>query len=171
MQWLMLTLHTTLTDKKTKKNMEQRVVSLDEYIKKNTPVGYEEYVEKTDPSVDEKSVSVAQQRLFGMAWAVRSGAMKRDDASAEVLSIVDSDMTDKQIKDFAETSHTGLPKHKTEESVDVNESGTITIGNKIADDLKNFLMNTVIPKSGGYVRNERDAAALLFDIIKHRYNF
>ena len=45
----------------------------------------------------------AQQRLFGMALAVRRGEMKRSEASEEVLKIVDSDMTDKQIRDFAKT--------------------------------------------------------------------
>lgn len=53
----------------------------------------------------------------------------------------------------------------------LNESGTIKIGNEISEDLKTFLTGTVIPKSRGYVKNERDAAALLLDIIKHRYNF
>jgi hypothetical protein len=59
------------------------------------------------------------------------------------------------------------------ESVDeeLNESGVIKIGNTIADDLKGFLTGTVIPKSKGYVKSERDAAALLLDVIKNRYNF
>ena len=65
--------------------------------------------------------------------------------------------------------HTFESFSKPEESV--NESGTIKIGNAISDDLTNFLKGTVIPKSNGYVKNERDAAALLLDIIKHRYNF
>lgn len=50
-----------------------------------------------------------------------------------------------------------------------NESGTINIGNYISEDLSNFLKNIVIPKSKNYVNNERDAALLLFDILKHRY--
>lgn len=58
---------------------------------------------------------------------------------------------------------------KPEESV--NESGTIKTGNAISDDLTDFLKSTVIPKSNGYVKNERDAAALLLDIIKQRYKF
>jgi len=53
----------------------------------------------------------------------------------------------------------------------INESGTIRIGNEISDDLANFLKTVVITKAKGYVKNERDAAALLLDIIKHRYNF
>jgi hypothetical protein len=53
----------------------------------------------------------------------------------------------------------------------VNESGTIKIGNAISDDLSNFLKDIVLTKSKGYVKNERDAAALLLDVIKHRYSF
>ena len=56
--------------------------------------------------------SQAQQRLFGMAWAVRKGEMSRKDASEEVLKIADSDMTDKEIKDFAKTK--GLKEHLLE---------------------------------------------------------
>lgn len=57
------------------------------------------------------------------------------------------------------------------ESNDLNESGIINIGNSISEDLTKFLKETVIPKSKGYVKNERDAAALLLDVLKHRYNF
>ena len=47
--------------------------------------------------------SKAQQKLFGMALAVRRGEMKRSEVNDSVLDIVDSDMTDKQIEDFAKT--------------------------------------------------------------------
>ena len=47
--------------------------------------------------------SQAQQRLFGMALAVRRGEMKRSEANDSVLDIVDSEMTDKQLEDFAKT--------------------------------------------------------------------
>ena len=43
-------------------------------------------------------------------------------------------------------------------------------GNAIRTQLTDFLNNVVIPKSRGYVHDERDAALLLFDILKHRYN-
>jgi len=42
----------------------------------------------------------SQQRLFCMALAVRTGKLKRSEVTKAVLDIVDSDMTDKQIKDF-----------------------------------------------------------------------
>lgn len=52
----------------------------------------------------------------------------------------------------------------------LNESGTIKTANAVGSDLKNFLVKTVIPKSRGYVKEERDAAILLVDILKHKYN-
>jgi hypothetical protein len=47
-----------------------------------------------------------------MAHAVRSGKLKRSDVNKSVLDIVDSDMTDKQIEDFAKTK--GLKEHLLE---------------------------------------------------------
>ena len=47
--------------------------------------------------------SQAQQRLFGMALAVRRGERKRSEVNGSVLDIVDSDMTNKQIEHFAKT--------------------------------------------------------------------
>ena len=59
--------------------------------------------------------SKAQQRLFGMALAIRKGEMKRSEADDSVLDIVDSDMTDKEIEDFAKTKHKNLKEHLNEE--------------------------------------------------------
>lgn len=58
--------------------------------------------------------SKAQQALFGMALAIRRGEMKRSDVSKEVLDIVDGDMTDKQIEDFAKTKRKSLPDYVKE---------------------------------------------------------
>jgi hypothetical protein len=58
--------------------------------------------------------SKAQQALFGMALAVRKGEMKRSDVDKNVLNIVDGDMTNKEIEDFAKTSHKSLPQHLKE---------------------------------------------------------
>ena len=52
--------------------------------------------------------SQQQQKLFGLALSVKRGETPRSEASSEVLDIVDS-MTEKQIEDFASTSHSGLP--------------------------------------------------------------
>lgn len=57
------------------------------------------------------SKSKSQQRLFGMALAVRRGDMERSKVDQEVLDIVDGKMTDKQIEDFARTKHKGLKEY------------------------------------------------------------
>ena len=59
--------------------------------------------------------SKSQQRLFGMALAVRKGEMKRSEVSQEILDIVDGDMTDKEIEDFASTKHKVLKEYIKEQ--------------------------------------------------------
>ena len=53
--------------------------------------------------------SKTQQRLFGMALAVRRGELKKSEVGDAVLDIVNSDMTDKKIEDFAKNK--GLKEH------------------------------------------------------------
>ena len=60
--------------------------------------------------------SKAQQALFGMAYAVRRGKMKRSDVNNDVLDIADSDMSDDDIRDFAST-HTKHLKDHIKESI------------------------------------------------------
>jgi hypothetical protein len=62
------------------------------------------------------SVSKAQQRLMGMAYALKKGDMDTADASQEVKDLADS-MTLQQLKDFAETKHKDLPDHVEEGEV------------------------------------------------------
>jgi hypothetical protein len=57
----------------------------------------------------EKAESKQQQKLFGLALSVKRGETSRSEVSAEVLKIVD-DMSEKEIRKFAKTSHEGLPK-------------------------------------------------------------
>lgn len=47
--------------------------------------------------------SLSQQKLFAMALQVRKGNLKRSDVNDSVLNIVDSDMSNKDIEDFAST--------------------------------------------------------------------
>ena len=58
------------------------------------------------------AVSKAQQRFMGMVHATQKGDM--DSPSPEVSKAADS-MSDKDAKDFASTSHKGLPDKKTEQ--------------------------------------------------------
>ena len=55
--------------------------------------------------------SKSQQRLFGMALAVRRGELKRSEVDNEVLNIVDGKMTNKEIEDFAKIPHKGLKEY------------------------------------------------------------
>jgi hypothetical protein len=54
------------------------------------------------------ATSQQQQKLFGLALSVKRGETPRGEVSDEVLNIVDT-MSEKKIKDFAETPHKGLP--------------------------------------------------------------
>ena len=53
--------------------------------------------------------SQQQQKLFGLALAVKRGEVPASEVSDEVKDIVDR-MSEKDIEDFAGTSHKGLPK-------------------------------------------------------------
>jgi hypothetical protein len=53
------------------------------------------------------AVSKAQQRFMGMVHAAQKGG---EPASPEVAKVA-KDMTDKDAKDFASTTHKGLPNH------------------------------------------------------------
>ena len=74
------------------------------------------------------SVSIAQQRLMGQAWAIRKGELKKKDADPEAVKLADSDMKDKDMRAFASTKHKGLPDYVKEQLL--NESGTPYINMK-----------------------------------------
>lgn len=60
------------------------------------------------------STSKAQQRLMGMAYALKKGDMDPADASQEVKDLADG-MTLQQLKDFAETKHDEMKEGKINE--------------------------------------------------------
>ena len=70
----------------------------------------------SEETLNEKSESEQQQKLFGLALSVKRGQTSRSEVSDAVLKIVDS-MSEKKIRDFAKTKHEGLPK-KVEEQMD-----------------------------------------------------
>lgn len=78
------------------------------------------------------STSKTQQRLMGVAYAVKKGDMELSDVDAayrdKVQELV-SNMTLKQLKDFASTSHEGLPD-KVEEGAGL-DAGIFTTPNGI----------------------------------------
>lgn len=64
------------------------------------------------------ATSIAQQRLMAQAYAIKTGKMKPEDLNPKYKDqIVDlvKNMTEKDLKDYAETSHEDLPK-KVKES-------------------------------------------------------
>jgi hypothetical protein len=102
------------------------------------------------------STSKAQQRLMGMAYALKKGDMEAKDASQEVKDLADS-MTLQQLKDFASTSHEGLPEHTDEAKV--NEwlpgvsaghkwytqasQGAMTYGSQLKDHTDNLVQSFI----------------------------
>jgi hypothetical protein len=64
----------------------------------------------------ERAVSQAQQKFMGMAHAMQKGK-RIPGASAELKKVVRS-MKPSDVKDFAKTSHKGLPKRKSQEAID-----------------------------------------------------
>jgi hypothetical protein len=72
---------------------------------------YEEYEE-----IQEKAVSEQQQKLFGLALSVKRGETSREKVSPEVLKIVD-DMSEKEIRKYAATSHEGIPEKLAEKII------------------------------------------------------
>ena len=66
-----------------------------------------------------------QQKFMGMVHALKKGDMKPSDASPELKKVAQS-MSDKDAKDFASTSHKGLPKKVKQEILnklkELNES-------------------------------------------------
>ena len=61
--------------------------------------------------LQEKAVSEQQQKLFGLALSVKRGDTPREDASKEVMEIVNT-MSEKEIRKYASTSHEGIPQKK-----------------------------------------------------------
>lgn len=70
---------------------------------------YKEFSKEEVEHIEEKSVSKAQQRFFGMVRAAQKGEM--DSPSAEVSKAASS-MSKSDVKDFAKTKHDKLPEKK-----------------------------------------------------------
>ena len=84
------------------------------------------------------STSKTQQRLMGVAYAVKSGSMQLSDVDAayrdKVEELVDG-MTLKQLKDFASTEHDGLPEKVKEDLAAVTPNMLGGMGNVSLPDL------------------------------------
>jgi hypothetical protein len=76
--------------------------------------------------------SKAQQRFMGMVHATQKGDM--DSPSPEVSKAADS-MSDKDAKDFASTSHKGLPDKKDEQIKQLKEKIRQLVREKMVDEM------------------------------------
>ena len=59
----------------------------------------------------EKAVSKDQQRLFGIVHAIQKGELSPSEGTPEARKLART-MKKKDVKDFAETKHKGLPEKK-----------------------------------------------------------
>jgi hypothetical protein len=78
------------------------------------------------------AVSKAQQRFMGMVHAAQKGDM--ENPSPEVSKAADS-MSDKDAKDFASTSHKGLPDKKDEQIKQLKEKIRQLVREKMMDEM------------------------------------
>jgi len=76
--------------------------------------------------------SKAQQRFMGMVHAAQKGDM--ENPSPEVSKAADS-MSDKDAKDFASTSHKGLPDKKTEQLNKIREIVRKMVRERMIDEM------------------------------------
>jgi hypothetical protein len=95
--------------------MQKQVEKLDKGEEPATAKRYREMKKEDfeigEGYIEEKSLSRAQQRFFGMVRAAQDGKMKSP--SPEVVKAA-KEMTKKQAHDFAATKHKGLPEKKEE---------------------------------------------------------
>lgn len=73
-----------------------------------------------EETIEEKAVSTAQQKFFGMVHAYKTGKMKG--ASPEVKKAAKS-ISDTEAEKIASTKHKGLPGHVQKESIKLDETG------------------------------------------------
>jgi hypothetical protein len=78
------------------------------------------------------AVSKAQQKFMGMVHAAQKGDM--ENPSPEVAKAADS-MSDKDAKDFASTSHKGLPDKKVEQLNKIREIVRKMVREKMIDEM------------------------------------
>jgi hypothetical protein len=107
------------------------------------------------------STSKAQQKLMGMAYALKKGDMDPKDASQEVKDLADS-MTLQQLKDFASTEHEGLPDY-VKEGEDHEVGMAMSQLNAISK-----AVGELLQKIG---REEKDLPGWLQDHISQSYNY
>ena len=93
-----------------------------------------DYIAESEQQLAEKAVSKQQQKFMGMVHAAQKGEKP---ASKEVAKVAKG-MSKKDVKDFAQTKHKGLPK-KVSESTIMVESDTLNhIFNRFKFEINQF---------------------------------
>jgi hypothetical protein len=123
------------------------------------------------------SSSKSQQKAAGMALAAKEGKMKVSELKGAAKKMYDS-MSKKQLKDFAETKHKGLPEKVKENKinrfkdfiVEDFEDFEYNEPNKIDDEKNNLLLHAVINQlEYDFNNNEYDSLnELLKELIKNK---
>lgn len=98
----------------------------DDMPKDKSSKGKKLLLDKAKKSLQEKAESVAQQKLMAMALSYKRGEMP--EASEEVKKLASS-MTEKQLRDFAKTKHSGLPQHVQKEQAPASTPITFPVTN------------------------------------------
>ena len=103
--------------------------------------------------------SVKQQKLMGMVYALKKGALKLKDlpdALADKVKSIAKSMTTKEAKMFAGTKHKGLPT-EVKETFDISFKDFITLDAVLTESEINDIyqvMERVCPKTGKYYEDE-----------------
>ncbi len=110
------------------------------------------------------AVSKAQQRFMGMVHATQKGDMEAP--SPEVAKAADS-MSDKDAKDFASTSHKGLPDKKTEQLNKIKEIIRKIVRERMIDEMnvtgnvQGYNTPNAFSKGGDSKKKAKKAAAMV----------
>ena len=91
--------------------------------------------------------SKQQQKLFGLALAFKRGEVKSSEVSDEIKGIADR-MSEKEIEDFAKTTHKGLPKMKEQLRKIVRE----IMREKAISEMNEVSINEVDTKKANQIR-------------------
>jgi hypothetical protein len=120
------------------------------------------------------AVSKAQQRFMGMVHATQKGDM--ESPSPEVSKAADS-MSDKDAKDFASTSHKGLPDKKTEQLNRLREIIRRMVREGMIEEISgsdaagDYLTPFAFTKPGGEKAKAKKQADLTgYDVVSEEHN-
>jgi len=76
-------------------------------------------------TLNEKAVSKAQQKLFGIAHAIQKGDMKPSEAKKPARDIAKT-VSKAEVKKFAKTKRKGLPEKVKKESISFNKFNIVS---------------------------------------------